>query len=106
MSLYFQLKKWNLCHQNHKKVQMKTKKKIERGLFILEEISKSHIIPRNIRRTADSAIESIKDSSLSPGVRSANAVSILEGILHDPNMPPFARVKIWTAIGDLETIRD
>ena len=82
------------------------KKKIDRVLFILEEISQSHIIPRNIRRTADSAIQSINDSSLSPGVRSANAVSILEGILHDPNMPPFARVKIWTAIGDLETIRD
>lgn len=88
------------------KITNEDQKKIDRGLFILEEISKSHIIPRNIRRTADSAIESINDSSLSAGVRSANAVSILEGILHDPNMPPFARVKIWTAIGDLETIRD
>ncbi len=80
--------------------------KINRVMEILTSISQTTIIPRNIRRTADSAKDALRDESLTMGVRAANAVSILEGILHDPNMPSFARVKIWNAISDLETVRD
>ena len=81
-------------------------RRIEAVVGVLKEIGQSHIIPRNIRRTADSAIEAVRDRAVSPGIRAANAVSILEGILNDPNMPSFARVKIWNAISELETIRD
>ncbi|MFQ5710367.1 MAG: UPF0147 family protein [Candidatus Geothermarchaeales archaeon] len=82
------------------------KKKILEVTAILQNISQTTIIPRNIRRTADSAIETLRNEDLTPGVRAANAVSILNGILHDPNMPSFARVKIWNVIGMLETIQD
>ncbi|NIM45113.1 MAG: hypothetical protein GTN80_05720 [Nitrososphaeria archaeon] len=81
-------------------------KKILEVTTILKNISQTTIIPRNIRRTADSTIETLKNKDLTPGVRAANAVSTLNEILHDPNMPSFARVKIWNVIGILETIQD
>jgi len=40
------------------------------------------------------------------GVRAANAVAILTEISEDPNLPIFARVKIYDAISCLENIRD
>jgi uncharacterized protein (UPF0147 family) len=90
----------------NKKTKKERSEKIDRVMEILRSISQTTIIPRNIRRTADSAKEALRDESITIGVRAANAVSILEGILHDPNMPSFARVKIWNAISELETVRD
>lgn len=48
----------------------------------------------------------LQDLKLSVGVRAANAVSMLDEISQDPNMPSFARVTIWSAVSTLESIRD
>jgi len=39
-------------------------------------------------------------------VRASNAISILDDILQDPNMPPYTRVKLWNVISLLEAIKD
>ncbi|MCD6243162.1 UPF0147 family protein [Candidatus Bathyarchaeota archaeon] len=39
-------------------------------------------------------------------VEAANAISILEEILEDRNMPSYARVKLLNVIAILETVRD
>jgi len=80
--------------------------RIENAASILREIATSRLIPRNIRRTAEEAIQSLYDEKYTPAVRAANAISTLENVLYDPNMPSFARVKIWNAVSILETIRD
>lgn len=89
-----------------KKLMEEYKERMEKAASILKEISQSNMIPRNIRRTADEALGILRDESLSSGVRAANAISTIEGVLHDPNMPSFARVKIWNAISELEMIHD
>ena len=81
-------------------------KKIEEAIKVLEEIGNTNTIPRNIRRAALDAVDMLKNEEFSPAVRAANAISTLEPILYDPNMPSFARVKIWNVMGLLETIRD
>jgi len=81
-------------------------KKIEEAIKVLEEIGNTNTIPRNIRRAALDVVEMLKNKEFSPAVRAANAISTLEPILYDPNMPSFARVKIWNVMGLLETIRD
>lgn len=81
-------------------------KKIEEAIKILEEMGKINIIPRNIRRATMDAVTALKNEDFTPAVRAANAISTLEPILYDPNMPSFARVKIWNVLGLLETIRD
>jgi hypothetical protein len=40
------------------------------------------------------------------GIRTSNAISILDEILQDPNMPPYTRVKLWNIMSLLEAIKD
>jgi len=63
-------------------------------------------VPRNIRRAATDAIRQLQVQSLSPGVRAANAIGILEEISQDPNMPSHTRTAIWNIVSILETVRD
>ncbi|ABM81445.1 UPF0147 family protein [Hyperthermus butylicus] len=80
--------------------------KIRQAIMILMRIINDTAVPRNIRRAATEAIKQLRDESLSPGVRAANAISILDEISQDPNMPVYARTLIWNVITLLETVRD
>lgn len=72
---------------------------------ILESVSNDPGTPRNIRRIAKSAADTLFDEKYSPAVRVANAIDKIEEVLQDPNMPQFTRVQLWNAISLLETIR-
>lgn len=82
------------------------KERIEQAIGILETISSDFTTPRNIRRAAKQSIEALRDENLSPAVRAANAISILDEISQDPNMPVPTRTKIWQVISILEGIKD
>lgn len=72
---------------------------------ILEGISNDTGTPRNIRRTAKNAADELDNSKLSPPVRAANAIEMINEILSDPNMPSWTRTALWSAISLLETVR-
>ncbi len=80
--------------------------KIRQALMILYRIVNDSSIPRNIRRAATQAIRVLTDRSLSPAVRAANAVGVLDEVSQDPNMPTHARTLLWSAITILETVKD
>ncbi len=80
--------------------------KISQAINILQKIAEDTGVPRNIRRAASSSIEILKNEKISPGLRAANSISILDEISQDPNMPLFARTAIWQAISLLAQIRD
>ena len=61
--------------------------KINQAIAILQTIVENAAIPRNIRRSIKEVIDTLKDESLSPAVRAANAITALEEIAQDPNMP-------------------
>ena len=82
------------------------KERIEQAIAILKTISEDFTTPRNIRRAAKNSIDALQDESLSPAVRAANAISILDEISQDPNMPVPTRTKIWQVISILEGIKD
>ena len=76
------------------------------AMAVLNEVSQDTTTPRNIRRAAKTAMDSLQSGGLSLGVRAANAISILDEISQDPNMPPYTRVKLWNAVSLLEAIKD
>jgi len=78
----------------------------KQAMGVLNEVSQDTTTPRNIRRAAKTAMDSLQASGVSLGVRAANAISILDDISQDPNMPPYTRVKIWNAVSLLEAIKD
>ncbi len=85
---------------------MDNEAKIRLAMSILAGIVNDTGVPRNIRRAAAEALTHLRDLSLSPAVRAANAISALEEVSQDPNMPIHARTRIWNVISILETVRD
>ena len=80
--------------------------RIEEAMNILGMVSEDNTTPRNIRRAAKQSISMLQISENTPAVRAANAISILDEILQDPNMPPYTRVKLWNVMSLLEAIKD
>ena len=79
---------------------------LNKAHVILLSVSDNPSTPRNIRKLIKDSIDTLKDESLSVGVRAANAISMLEDVSQDPNIPSFSRVTIWSAVSSLESIRD
>jgi uncharacterized protein (UPF0147 family) len=80
--------------------------RIEQALSVLGQISEDTTTPRNIRRAAKDSMDALQVEGLTAAVRASNAISILDDILQDPNMPPYTRVKLWNVMSLLEAIKD
>jgi uncharacterized protein (UPF0147 family) len=71
---------------------------------MLQNITEDSTIPRNIRRVADETKSVLQDDSKSIGLRAATAISMIDEISNDPNMPVHARTRIWELVSQLETV--
>jgi uncharacterized protein (UPF0147 family) len=80
--------------------------RVEEAVAVLDAVSEDSTTPRNIRRAAKNAIESLRTGQYSMAVRASNAISMMDEILQDPNMPPYTRVKLWNVMSILEAIKD
>ncbi len=89
-----------------KKKLKEYEEKIKQALVVLGQVSEDTTTPRNIRRAAKEAIGALHLKEYTPAVRASNAVSILDDILQDPNMPPYTRVRLWNVMSFLEGITD
>jgi uncharacterized protein (UPF0147 family) len=80
--------------------------RIKQAMAVLAEVSEDTTTPRNIRRAAKDSMNALQTTEFTPAVRASNAISILDEILQDPNMPPYTRVKLWNVMSILEAIKD
>lgn len=80
--------------------------KIQQVMDIMDRVSADMTVPRNIRRAAKESKEALQEEDSDPVVRAASAISILDEISNDPNMPVHTRTTIWNALSVLETIRE
>jgi len=88
------------------KKQQENDAKMAKASASLQQIADSNITPRNIRKIVKDSITMLQDAKLSMAVRAANAISMLDEVAQDPNMPSFARVTLWSAVSELESIRE
>ena len=79
--------------------------KLRQVAEIMARAAEDTSVPRNIRRAASEARGMLLDEKNDAAVRAASAVTILEEISNDPNMPIHTRTTIWNALSVLETIR-
>ncbi|MBS3815136.1 MAG: UPF0147 family protein [Hadesarchaea archaeon] len=79
--------------------------KLNQVMEIMDQVSEDMSVPRNIRRAAKEAKEALKEDN-GPVVKAASAISILDEISNDPNMPVHARTTIWNALSVLETVKE
>jgi uncharacterized protein (UPF0147 family) len=89
-----------------KKKLQEYEERIKQASVILGQVSEDTTTPRNIRRAAKEATAALNLAQYTPAVRASNAVSVLDEILQDPNMPPYTRVKLWNVMSLLEAIKD
>jgi len=89
-----------------KKKLKEYEERIGQAMNVLGMVSEDTTTPRNIRRAAKQAITSLQTADYTPAVRAANAISTIDEILQDPNMPPYTRVKLWNIMSLLEGIKD
>lgn len=89
-----------------KKKAEEYEERIKQALAVLSEVSEDSTTPRNIRRSAKDAMNTLQSGEYTPAVRASNAVSLLDEILQDPNMPPYTRVKLWNIMSLIESIKD
>jgi hypothetical protein len=88
------------------KKQEENNAKLAKATVSLNQIADSNITPRNIRKIVKDSILMLQDQKQSMAVRAANAISLLDEVAQDPNMPSFARVTLWSAVSELESIRE
>jgi len=89
-----------------KKKMEEYEERIKQALGVLGAVSEDNTTPRNIRRAAKDSMDALQTNEYTPAVRASNAISLMDEILQDPNMPPYTRVKLWNVMSLLEAIKD
>ncbi len=76
------------------------------AITTLEEVAANPSTPKNIKKSLTDLVVELKKPEYSVSVRAANAISALDEITQDPNMPSYVRVTLWQAVSTLERIRE
>ena len=72
----------------------------------LNKLATNPSTPKNIRKNITDLINDLKIDDYSISVRAANAISLLDDITQDPNVPSYVRTSLWQAVSTLENIRE
>jgi len=80
-------------------------KKLEPIIKALVGITEDRTVPRNIKRVVEEAKISLEDKKSDIDIRLSSAISNLDEIINDPNMPMYTRTQIWNIVTMLENIR-
>jgi len=70
----------------------------------LQNLNEDVSVPRNIRRGAKEARDILMNSEESIDVKVASAISILDELVNDPNVPIHGRTAIWSIMSQLESL--
>ena len=71
---------------------------------LLEQILNDRTVPKNIRAAAEQA-KAVIGGATSDELKVSAAVSTLDEIINDPNMPMYTRTQIWNIVSMLEQLR-
>ena len=82
------------------------KQAMESAIQTLNQLATSHSTPKNFKKTISDLIVELQTDEYSISVRAANAISSLDDITQDPNVPSFVRTTLWQAVSVLESIRE
>ena len=87
-----------------KKVQNQAS--FDQAVQTLSQVASNPTTPKNIKKNLVDLISNIKASQEPIAVRAANAISKLDDVSQDPNIPSYVRVTLWQAVSTLESIRE
>ena len=82
------------------------KEAFDNAMQTLNQLATSHSTPKNFKKTISDLINDLKSEEYSVSVRAANAISALDAITQNPNIPSFVRTSLWQVVSTLESIRE
>jgi uncharacterized protein (UPF0147 family) len=82
------------------------KESMRESVETLNQIATNHSTPKTIKKSITDLIAELNNEEYSLSVRAANAISLLDDITQDPNMPSYVRTQLWQAVSKLESIRE
>ncbi|MBM2851735.1 MAG: hypothetical protein HW420_282 [Candidatus Nitrosotenuis sp.] len=87
-----------------KKAQNQTS--FDQAIQTIAQVVSNPTTPKNIKKNLADLISSLRASQDPISVRAANAISQLDDVTQDPNIPSYVRVTLWQAVSALEGIRE
>lgn len=72
----------------------------------LDQIASNPATPKTIKKTITEMVAGLNSDKYALAIRAANAISMLDEITQDPNMPSYVRIQLWQAVSKLEGIRE
>ena len=72
---------------------------------LLDDIVNDRTVPKNIRAAAETSKAVLTNEGETWELRISTAIHTLDEIINDPNMPIYARTKIWNVVSALEQKR-
>ena len=82
------------------------KRSMKEARDTLEQVAASGSTPKTIKKSIQDMIDGLDSSEYSLSVQAANAISLLDDVTQDPNMPSYVRTQLWQAVSKLESIRE
>ncbi len=79
---------------------------MKEAISTLGQIATNPSTPKTIKKNVADLTVELEKTEYSLSVRAANAISMLDDITQDPNMPSYVRVTLWQAVSKLEGIRE
>ena len=79
---------------------------LQNSINALNQVATNPSTPKNIRKNIQDLSNELKSEEYSMSVRASNAISLLDDITQDPNVPSHVRVILWQAVSTLENIRE
>jgi uncharacterized protein len=79
---------------------------LQSSINALNQVAANPSTPKNIRKNIQDLANQLKSEEHSMSVRASNAISLLDDITQDPNVPSYVRVTLWQAVSTLENIRE
>jgi uncharacterized protein (UPF0147 family) len=73
---------------------------------MLDELSQDRTVPRNVRTAVIKAKEDLSNEKLDLGFRVSSAISILDEVANDINLPSYSRTNVWNVVSALETLNE
>jgi uncharacterized protein (UPF0147 family) len=83
---------------------VKTMTDVKVILQMLEELAADRTVPRNVREAIVSAAANLANEKLDLSFRVSSAISILDEVANDRNLPPYSRTQVWNVVSALETL--
>lgn len=79
--------------------------KVEEIIELMTAVVEDSSVPKNIRKALSDAKERLRSED-ELTVKVSAAIYSLESVAEDVNMPPHARMQIWSIMSELESLKE